>query len=325
MCHALRGELPREELAEWILSPRQRQCLTAKATGGAVDDQGSDAGDGVVNDEKHFLRAEEKLGVGDKRQSHTSTEESTEKGGSDCDVGKSPKVQKTMHVVPESGTCEERPTGDGANVSGTMGDNAEADGAIVADNTEKEACRKRVTFDGWTEVSPGETLQPQCGRTGDMLGEKVDTKDEEMPSEEISFNEATIIVFGDDKQWPPIGRVPVENDNVVPLDDVKPAAMTPLRNKNTAAKVKVFVKSTPQRGGISECKPMYVEADLDISDWSSLPVGSKITNDFFGEDPDVLLLELDDKVEEIPDVFLEAAAVACERAVKDNATDVVHI
>jgi hypothetical protein len=105
---------------------------------------------------------------------------------------------------------------------------------------------------------------------------------------------------------------------------MKPPAVTPLRENRTGDQpVKLFVKTTPQRDGSCARTAMYVEASSEMLDWTALPAGLKITNDFFGDDPDVLLLEMDDAVDEIPDIFLEAAAIACERFAEAKVAEVV--
>ena len=101
-------------------------------------------------------------------------------------------------------------------------------------------------------------------------------------------------------------------------EDGKPAARTSVSkviNSKKPEAVTVFAKTTPQRSDKSKVN-VYVEIPLELSDWQSLPPGLQLMNDLDGNDPSVLLLEMDGNCPEIPDVLLEAVASACEHVVK---------
>lgn len=80
------------------------------------------------------------------------------------------------------------------------------------------------------------------------------------------------------------------------------------RKPAAAPVVTVFVKSLPM------CSQDAVYTPMPLSFWQcqNLPNGVSLSNDFFGPDPNRLLLSLDDDVEEIPDFMLDVLATVCE-------------
>ena len=97
---------------------------------------------------------------------------------------------------------------------------------------------------------------------------------------------------------------------------------SPQTSQNTA---RVFVKSTPLRCG-KQPKSVYVELDEShLVALEKLPEGLNLTNDFDGDDPNVLLLEMDDSAKEIPDILLEAAVEACTHVVSECGDDPMEL
>lgn len=112
-----------------------------------------------------------------------------------------------------------------------------------------------------------------------------------------------------DRVLDPLETVPVsashrEDENGV--EDKKPAAVD--TNRNDSSDVVAFVKSTP----MCASDIIYTPVALSVWDSENLPDGVTLTNDFFGPDPNRLVLSLDDNVEEIPDFMLDVLASVCE-------------
>lgn len=76
-----------------------------------------------------------------------------------------------------------------------------------------------------------------------------------------------------------------------------------------AERITAYVKSTPMYAP----QVIYTAVPLSVWDRENLPDGVTLTNDFFGEDPNRLVLSLDDHVEEIPDFMLDVLVTACEQ------------